>query len=166
MGVLIVDKGWNGIRNNFGAMRNVYTKVGYPMESAKTREPKKAGGGKATRLTVGEIAAVLEDGTRDGRIPARPTLKPAFDKHVKKNFSLCAKLGKAMLNGQLDIEAGLSMIGEANTGYIVEEINQLWAPKLSKRTISARRALGYYSTKPLVHTSQMKSAITHVEVIK
>lgn len=161
MGVIIVDKGWNGIKSRFGALHNVYTKVGYPMESPKTRETK-----KKSPLTVGEVAAILEDGTRDGRIPPRPTLKPAFDDNIEDNSKLCATIGKGILNGTLTTKQGLSIIGERNRDLIVRKINGLLVPALAKRTIAARRAAGNYSTKPLVHTAQMKGAVSHVEVIQ
>lgn len=159
--VIIVDKGWDAMKHSLSSMKDAYTKVGFPMESPKTTAQE--GGG---RLTVGEVAGVLENGSEKRNIPPRPFLMPAFDNNLEANKKLCGTLGTAVLNGKMETETALSLIGEKNRDYIVQAINNVWTPPLARRTLAARRRAGNSSTKPLVFTAQMKSSVTHVEVLK
>jgi len=159
--ILIKDNGWNKLILSLSTYKNAYTKVGYPMGISNVVA---VHGGSS--LTVGEIAGVMELGSVKMRIPARPTLEPAFKKNLDNNLAIKEKLGKQWVSGSITMERALAIIGEVHVGQIVSEINKLTNPPLSIRALKRRRAMGYLSEKPLIETAQMKTSVTHVEVIE
>ncbi len=63
-------------------------------------------------LTVAEIAAVLEFGTQDGKIPARSFVRSTFDEMRGELTALAAELIAAVvLDGKMDAARALGLLG-------------------------------------------------------
>jgi hypothetical protein len=159
--VKVIDHGWQAMKKRLESFSAAYTKVGYPMESPKTAE-------KAERspFTIGEIAIVQEYGSETRRIPPRPTMGPAFDDNLESNQKLARLTGKQFLQGKMSLDSALGTLGEVGVNQVTAKINSLWLPELAEATLRARVSRQRYSIKPLVESGQMKSSVTHVEVIK
>ena len=62
-------------------------------------------------LTVAEIAAILNWGTEDGRIPPRPVLEPAFDKHLEELSRMGREMMEKVLLGEMALDRALNIMG-------------------------------------------------------
>lgn len=112
-------------------------------------------------LSVAQVAAVHEYGTRDGKIPRRPFISQPFDKNQKKFNSIIKKYTEKSPDPKKGKETGLFLAAEFYIGEIIKSINARMYQKLSPRTIQQRRK---NDTLPLIDTGQMINALgTRVE---
>ena len=95
------DHGWAAMQRRLREARSAYAKVGVLGD----QEEGESG------LSVGEIAAVQEFGTEDGSIPARPFVRPTFDRQREHLASLAAKLLGEVLDGHLTVDGALGVLG-------------------------------------------------------
>jgi hypothetical protein len=109
---------------------------------------------QSTSATVADIASFHEFGTN--RIPARSFLRAWFDENKAKNLDILQKLGRAVLQGKLDVRTGLDLAGLRFVGDIQRRIKAHIAPPLNEATIARKR-----SSTPLIDTGQLWSSIRH-----
>lgn len=107
------DKGWAALFARALLIKKGKVKVGVLADDKKgglhKTDPVT---GKASPLTVAEIAAVLEFGTRDGRIPPRPVLTAAFEKHRAEMLLMSQAMITAVLLGKMTKKRALGLLGE------------------------------------------------------
>jgi hypothetical protein len=120
--------------------------VGVP---AGKREPD----GTSTAL----VAAVNEFGSGDGRIPARPFLRPAIRDNLPEFRRLNAGTVSRVARDQMAPVKALDTLGVVASGKVKKKIVdgpfQPNAPSTIKRKKSSR---------PLIDTGSMRQSITHV----
>lgn len=105
--------------------------------------------------TVAEVASWNHFGT--SRIPARPFLTIAFEKYGDEIRAIQKRIAKGVVTGKLDLEQGLELLGLEAVARVKQTIIEHVPPPNADSTI-ARKG----SSTPLVHTSQLLGAITHV----
>lgn len=102
------------------------------------------------------LAAIHEYGAPRANIPARPFIRPTFERRRGELVALQAKLAKAMLLGVLSEERAMAMLGAWAAGAIKATITRdgNFVP-LRPATIARK-----HSAKPLIDTGQLVGAIT------
>lgn len=108
-------------------------------------------------LDNAELALVMEFGTRNGRIPARPFLGGTAE---RKNGEWLALLGKAIpkvLEGKLTIERALALVGERAAADVKRTITS--SEGLAANAPSTIRRKG--SSRPLIDTGRLLQSISY-----
>ena len=106
--------------------------------------------GKSSPLTVAEIAVVNEYGTEDGRIPARPAHRMAFDANRDDLQALSFKLLVAVvIERRLSYEQALGLLGAKHAANIKATITEgaEVPPTNALSTLAAKEASGAWNRK-------------------
>lgn len=131
--------------------------------------------GKAADLTVAEIGVVNEFGTADKRIPARPFVRPTFDRLREELTQDAGKLlVKVVLDRTMTAEQALNILGlklaSAIRSYIVDGSGV--PPPNAPSTLARKLARGEWNAghakmgpRTLVDTGRMLSAIAWAVVV-
>lgn len=103
-----------------------------------------------------------DTGSPSQNIPARPTLQPGVEDAKPKIIPHLRAIGQQTLENPspVDIERGLSAVGQIASNSVKARINAGPPPPLKPATIKARKRRGHASEKPLVETAQMRNAVT------
>lgn len=106
------DFGWKRMMDSVKAFsKDAYVKVGILGDSSRGGLHVTGPDGKASELTVAEIALVNEYGSKDGRIPSRPAFRSTFDRMKKTLEDDASKLlMRVVLDGMPLIKA-LDILG-------------------------------------------------------
>ena len=112
-----------------------------------------------SNLTNAEIAAILEFGTEDKRIPARPALRMTFDAQREKLSELGKKLiYRYVVMGQGTIEQNLGILGSTLSADMKKTIT-VGAGVPPKNADSTIKRKG--SSRPWVDTGAVVGAISY-----
>jgi hypothetical protein len=149
-----IDYGWKRLKRDFKLLNNSYTKVGVSSNKMRTTE-------KGEPITMVQVAAINEFGTKDGRIPPRPFLRNAFDKNVKNINTFKKKLVTKLINRETSPKKALALLGEFITNKVKTEIRNLKYPPNALSTILKKG-----SDNPLIDEGQLIQSIEHIEVIR
>jgi hypothetical protein len=141
---------WDKIEKEIEKTKFSFVEVGYPTSDAK----KVNHDGEEEENTVVEVAALMEFGSPADKIPPRPTLIPTFDEQKGKAFEALKSFYGEVLEGKKTTEQALSLIGLFLQRKVVEKINNLFSPPLSRVTIELKG-----SSKPLIDTGQMRQSV-------
>lgn len=111
--------------------------------------------------TNAEIGAVLEFGTRDGKIPSRPFLREPFDANEPKYKQMYIKAAQSVSDGKSPI-GELLLMGEAYKADVLRAVkaNQYAQWALSTQAQKARK--GKSGDPVLWDTGQLMNSITAV----
>ena len=118
--------------------------------------PKKARKGSAGKLSLLEVAIVHEFGAPAANIPQRSFIRATIDERAADIARLQRVVAQRVAMGEITEEQGLAQIGAKVAGWIKARIADGIAPPLAESTVRRKK-----STKPLVDTGQLRSAITH-----
>lgn len=173
--VIDKDLGWNDLVKRLEEIKEARVKVGVLDDGKRSEE----------RLTVAQIAAIHEYGTEDGRIPARPFVKPTFDKQRDKLVKMAKNLMGQVIDGKISVKQGLNLLGSQLAADIKATVVAGVPPPNALSTIirKARKSKKFTavaenigqafgqagilaSVKPLIDTGRMLGAITWVVVMK
>jgi len=114
------------------------------------------------------VAAVLEFGSEDGKIPPRPAVRQALRKsrpeYIKRMRKLYVRSTKQRLQAAT-IKKSLDSVGKLITKEIKKSITNLQEPALSDSTLKARER-NDAGDNPLVITGQLRDAYTSKVIIK
>lgn len=110
-----------------------------------------------SNLTIAEIAYINEYGTSDGRIPARPAHRQAFDDNQNSLSNIKARLVKGVQNGRIDSTRALKILGETHQANIQDSITNLSTPANAPATIERKG-----SSNPLIDTGQTRQSVRYV----
>jgi hypothetical protein len=134
--------------------------IGIPDTGAE-RQPED--GEEGTPPSNALIGYLMETGAPDKNMPARATLIPGIEKASERIEKQLAKAAVAAISGDsAGVDAGLAAAGLIGQAAVRAEITDGTFAPLADRTIKARLRRGRTSTKPLVDTSQFRSAVTYV----
>ena len=118
-------------------------------------------------VSVVEVAYIQEHGTKDGRIPPRPFMRPTVDAHGKQWRAHAREAVKNASSGR-PITHALEEIGLHAQGAIQQAIASGNFKELKASTIAARARRyttkskqGNVSAKPLVDTGIMISSVSY-----
>lgn len=130
----VIDHGMDDLFERLKDVQESYVKVGVLDEDEKGGEVRESG------LTNAEIAAVLEFGTQNKHIPARPVIRPTFDEKREELVTLGKKLIGDVIDGRLKIERALGMMGSTLVTAMRLKITSGVAPPNAPSTLE-RKAL-------------------------
>lgn len=117
-------------------------------------------GDPATNALIGYVQ---EFGSPANNIPARPFLIPGVQDIQKPAADRLKIAAQRALSGDLSqAEKQLHAAGLMGQNSARAKINSNIQPKLSERTLAARRARGVTRENTLVDSGQLRSAITYV----
>lgn len=129
--------------------------VGIP-ESSTDRKS----GDPATNALIGYVQ---EFGSPANNIPARPFLIPGVSDIQKPASDRLKVAAQRALSGDLSqAEKQLHAAGMMGQNSARAKINSNIQPKLSERTLAARRARGVTRENTLIDTGQLRNSITYV----
>jgi len=119
-------------------------------------EAKHEGGDGDGQLNVVSIAAVHEFGSADGRVPQRSMLRDTMDLHAQRYRKELQRSAADSILGRASLEQGLERLGVRAVGDVQKRINAGIPPELAASTVAKKG-----SSKQLIDTAQMKSAVTY-----
>lgn len=151
------DLGFDRIKEEVEKMAGSYVIIGFP-ETAKTKDQTKGNRHKKGGLSMAEIAAENEFGTK--YIPARSFMRTTFDENRDNVNRIIDKEYDKILEGKRTVQFSLQAIGIYYEGLIRKKIRDIHFPPNSPRTIALKG-----SSKPLIDFGQMIAAIQHKVVI-
>jgi len=151
--VVDYDLGWIEFFKRIHEIKTARVKVG-----VLASEEASVGGA----ITVGELAAVHEFGTRDGRIPSRSFLRSTFDEQREMLVELGKKLMGAVLDGKMKTERALGFMGAKLTAEVKKKISSGDGipPPNAPSTIAAKG-----SSHTLIDTGRLLGAIAWAVVM-
>jgi hypothetical protein len=144
-------KKWDAILKEIEKTKYSYVEVGYPNPEIKKKDHE---GKTDDTVTVVEVATLMEYGSPKMRIPPRPTLVPTFEEQKEKLFADLKDQYSLVLEGKQTTARALLKIGLFLQKKVIDKINSLFSPPLSKITIELKG-----STKPLIDTGQMRQSV-------
>ena len=151
-GVTDTDKGYAELRRVLGKIRAERPYVVAGIRGQAGAQTYDSGDGKAISLV--EVGAVHELGSRDGRIPERSFMRSTFDARrddYERGFK--RSLGR-VVDGTADIDTELGRLGLVVAGDIQETIATLTDPPLAQVTIDRKG-----SSKPLIAEGRLKASV-------
>jgi phage gpG-like protein len=153
-----LDKGWRKLESYVRARDERRVTVG--VHGNKASRP----GGEPDNVavaTIHEFGAVIARGGRTYRVPERSFIRSTVDAHAKKYTSLAARLAGRVLDGKMDIEKALALLGQVVKADIIRAINRGIEPALAPSTIAQKG-----SSKPLIDTGALKQSLDYQVVRK
>lgn len=166
-----IDRGYKELKRRWmGHTNGIAVAVGV-MGKTGARKPESDGPGPEGENIFDEaitnllIAAVAEFGTVDGAVPPRSWLRAFVDENRNKIRKKIRVLERQVLDGKLDHERALGLLGAKLVGQIQTRISKGIAPPLAEST-KARRAgpdkghKGPRKFTPLIDTGQFWQSIT------
>ena len=146
------DRGYGELRRLLGKLRKDRPYVVAGIRGQAGAQTYQSESGEAISLV--EVGAVHEFGSRDGRIPERSYMRSTFDaRRDDYERGLKRAIGRA-IDGDGDIDTELGRLGLVAAGDIQQTIATLTDPPLAQATIDKKG-----SSKPLVETGRLKSSI-------
>lgn len=110
-------------------------------------------------LNIATVAAVNEFGTADGRIPARPFLRPAMEEGTPKFVRIAEIDLPDILLGKQPLTRMLHRMGNVAVGMVQQKITDVKTPPNAASTIAKKG-----SDNPLIDTGALRQSINY-EVI-
>lgn len=112
--------------------------------------------GEDEGMSLIDVAVVHEFGAEFVGIPRRSFIRDWVDENEQAHADQTRKVAQAVIAGKLDIETAMKRLGVLRQAEVQKRISDGIEPPLSPVTI-ARKG----SSKPLIHTGQMRGAVTH-----
>lgn len=105
-----------------------------------------------TEINMATLGAVLNFGTDDGHIPARPWLAPGVESGTQEYI---AEIASAVKEGAT-LDQTLEIIGNIAVGKVQEFMTELDSPPNAPSTIAQKG-----SDNPLIDTGAMRQSVTY-----
>ena len=132
--------------------------------------------GQEEPITVPQVAAVHEFGSKNGRIPPRPTMRPTVDAKRNEYLRLAERLLRQAEMGEIDLDTALGRLGVKVQADIKKAIVDLQTPELAEGTIRKKKQragstlapgqavqgddVSFDTGNPLIDTGQMLNSVT------
>jgi hypothetical protein len=111
---------------------------------------------KESDLTVAQIATIMEFGTEDKSVPARPAFRQTFEAERERMFQISRDLIKAFVEGKMTAERAANQMGRALSSAVKKTISSgSVRPDIEQSTKQAKG-----SDVPLIDSRQLLNAIT------
>ena len=140
------DKGWVEFFRRAREIKDKRVRVGVLSDAAH---------GDGETITLAELAAVHEFGTKDGRIPERSFLRSTFDDKREEMVRAGEKLMGAVLDGKMDVDRALGLLGAKLASDVKAKITSSIPPPDKPATV-ARKG----SSTTLIDTGRLRGAVT------
>ncbi|HVJ26384.1 MAG TPA: hypothetical protein VM493_02545 [Vicinamibacterales bacterium] len=123
-------------------------------KGSETKEVRE--GEEASDMTLSDVAIIHEFGAPSAGIPERSFIRAWADESKARHDEEMAKMAKLVIAGKMDLETALARLGLRRQAEVQKRIADGIPPPNSPKTIEAKG-----SSKPLVDTGQLRSAISH-----
>lgn len=156
--VAITQDHWDEVRRGMALLERQDVMVGIPAENA----------GRATEedkgpITNAEIGWVMETGSPEQNIPARPHLVPGVRAGAESIVKYLRNAAERALDGKTELMMrALHAAGLAGASAVKNKITDGPFEPLAPRTLAERRKRGRTGIKPLIDTGQYRNAISYV----
>lgn len=107
-----------------------------------------------TKMTVAQIAALMEFGSRDGKVPERAALRSMLASNVDEIKKLCGKLCLQIASGKMDKKRALGVLGQFLVDKTRSKIQEGLPPPNAASTVRRKG-----SNKPLIDTGQLVGSV-------
>lgn len=125
------------------------------LRSSGVHKPKGKGKkGKGSSVTVAQLAAIMEFGSKDGKIPERSMVRATLKIHADQITALFRKLSLQVMTGKMDETKALGIAGAYVKSLIQKRIQDGIAPANAASTVRRKG-----SSKPLIDTGQLVGAV-------
>lgn len=141
-------------------MAGTQVMVGVPASEA-LRKPEPGKPGEPPNNAM--LLYIHEHGDAAGRIPARPSLHPGVMNNRENIEAGLKKVALSALDGKPEaVERGFHRVGLSTQASVRRKITTGPFLPLAPATLARRRARGRTGIKPLIDTTQLRSAINYV----
>lgn len=144
-----------------------YVKVGVLDDPAAQATPSgDKGTDKRGDMTNAELAATMEFGSRDGRIPERSFIRSTYDVKLASYKEDLKKLVKAIYEQKVTIERALGLMGAKMSGDMKRAVTTGVgipppnAPSTLRAKLSKSKPGSKKQPRPLIDTARMVGALT------
>lgn len=120
----------------------------------KNKAMRKGSAKAAAPITMAQLAAVHEFGSKDGNIPERSFMRSALNEHSKEFKRLTKKVSLAVLAGKMDKKKGIGILCQKVIDWFAKKIDSNIPPPNSKATVTAKG-----SSHTLVDTGQLRNSL-------
>lgn len=167
--ISLLDKSsaYQQLRRDMRAMKQGFTKVGFPARQ-QVGKGTKGGSGHKPAKEMSEIAFIAaknefgvpakSGGEKQWKIPPRPFFRNALDKNRGTLGRFIERQYHRVLAGVASPREGLGLIGEWLAAKVKKSIRETVIPPNAAMTIAAKK-----SSHPLIDTGQMLNSVMHVE---
>lgn len=153
MGKVKMTPAWHRLAKRLKSVSDKQVRVGIFGE--------KGGNGtyEGSDITIAEVAAIHEYGSRKARIPQRSFIRSTINENRAMIQNLLTRLGQGVVDGKLSDQQALELLGVQVSAMIRKKITGTppLSPALKPETIARKK-----SDRPLVDTGQLVNSITHV----
>lgn len=151
--VVVKDHGWRTLMKNLKHIDRARVHVG-------VLQNEKAEGDNEDGFDLVALAATHEFGSSDGHTPERSFIRSTFRGPPAWLVAITTRVAKPVLEGRLDIERGLGLIGAVATAQIKETIveKRTTGPEPQDNAPSTIARKG--SSTPLVDTGRLLNSIS------
>lgn len=147
------------LTGNFDAMLSKMAAVNSKSISVGVAKPKSHTRSNRRAISAAQIYQWMEEGTRDGHVPKRPTLKPTFAKYRPLLIPFASNIMQNAA-GKGDYNKSLDGVGKTYTTLVKKAIMDLQYPPIRPITVATRVNAG--TSNPLIDTSQLYNSIGYV----
>lgn len=166
--VKVVDRGWDRIKKlvDAEAEKDSYVKVGYLDDGGKGSET------RGDDLTNAELGAVMEFGTEDKVIPARPHVRPTFDAKRDELARDARTLIGQILDGKMTVKRALGILGAKLASEIKKRVTAgdpippPNAPSTLQKKLSLTRKGSKKEPRTLIDTGRLIVSLTWAVIIE
>lgn len=120
-----------------------------PQAGAKNQKP----------ITMAQLGAIHEYGSKDGKIPERSFMRTTIDANKKQIETLIKKLLNAVIDGKMTQEIALNVLGQFLADKMKNTITTQAFPNVKRSDAYAKRQAAKGKTKTLIDTGQLVNAI-------
>lgn len=140
MTLSIKDLGLGKIKADLEALSKSKVTIGWQGLSGSVKHPE-------ARMSVASVGRIMEHGTRDGHVPARPSLRTTFHFHQREIDQVTQRALAGVADGRMNLEQAESMLGQSALDFFRQTMSDArsWAEPLADST---KRAKGH--DQPLV----------------
>jgi hypothetical protein len=151
------DRGAKALVARLRALRVSSAAVRVGILSDQPKRQRDGGGGGKEPYSLVEVAAVHEFGAPAAGIPRRSFIRATIDEKRAEVERLERALLAQVVEGKIELRQALDLMGAKVAGWIQTRIADGIAPPNAASTVRRKK-----SSKPLVDTGQLRSAVTWV----
>lgn len=160
-----IDHGYADALKVIADFGKSYILVGWPGDGSKVHKPtkKKTPTSKTqpntseakSRITLAELAFIMEYGSEVNNLPARPIMKKTLARVDADITRYQGEALSAVIEGRMNIDQALKTLGVWFEGELKRSFTKETFAPLQPATIAAKN-----SSRPLIDTGQLRQSIT------
>ena len=160
-----IDRGYADALKVIADFGKSYVLVGWPGEGSKIHKPEKRSNPTSrtqpntseakSRITLAELAFIMEYGSEVNNLPARPIMKKTLARVDADIVRYQGEALSAVLDGRMNIDQALKTLAVWFEGELKRSFTKETFAPLQPATIAAKN-----SSRPLIDSGQLRQGIT------